>query len=304
MMAMVSTLLGRAGYRKRLIKTIIQHKKMEFIMRTFKIILLLVSVISWAAFSNHAAAGIKANYWAFWDKSDEANQRIIDHAQFDMLLQSYVLPDHQSGINRFRYGDIKRADRKQLNRYIKKLSRLDPTEYSRREQKAYWLNLYNALTIREVLRLYPIDTMPIAQFKDRQLVSINRTKLSLNDIQNRILRPIWQDRKVLFGLSCATLGCPNIQAEAFTGSNSKALLRKSTREFINHPRGLVLHKQQMKASKLFDWYSDDFGSDKNMIKFLAHYADDRKALYLLGFQGQINYAFDTRLNSPDVDWSN
>ncbi len=273
-------------------------------MRTFKISLLLASIILWAGFANYAVAGIKANYWPIWDKSDETTQRIIDHGQFDHVLENYVLPNHQSGINRFRYGDIKRADRKKLDCYIKKLSRLDPTEYSRREQKAYWLNLYNALTIREVLRLYPIDAMLSTDFTDRQLVSVNSSKLSLNDIQNRILRPLWKDRKVLFGLSCATLGCPNIQDRAFTGSNSKSMLRKSTREFINHPRGLVVHKKQLQASKLFDWYADDFGSDKNMIKFLAHYADDRKALYLLGFDGDINYAFDTRLNSPDVDWTN
>lgn len=271
--------------------------------RWLKISILLLSVISSIAFCHSAIANIKTHYWAVWDKSNESNYNSINHQQFDEFLTTYVVPNHPSGINRFRYADVTRADKNKLDRYIKRMAKLDPREYSRREQKAYWLNLYNGLTIQKVLHAYPVKSLAKSSIKRNNLVKINGIKLSLADIENRILRPIWQDHKVIFGLSCATLGCPNIQSHAYTAVNSSKLLTKSAREFINHPRGLEFDKRSMQASSIFDWYAADFGADnKKLLKVFAHYADDNKALYLLGFKGDINYAYDARINSPDVIW--
>lgn len=182
------------------------------------------------------------------------------------------------------------------------MAAIDPRHYPRTEQKAYWLNLYNALTIQQLLRVYPVQSLPGPRIKGKKLLRVAGVKLSLNDIENRIVRPIWQDPKLLFGLSCASLGCPHIQHRAFTAENSEALLIKSVTEFVNHPRGLQVSRQQLKASALFDWYAADFGSDKRLLRFLAHYADDQKALYLLGFQGEIGYQYDDRINAPGNPW--
>jgi hypothetical protein len=75
------------------------------------------------------------------------------------------------------------------------------------------------------------------------------------------------------------------------------------REFINHPRGVNLQNKRLQTSRIFAWYGQDFGSTKKMIKFFAHYAEDIKALYLLGFSGEIAYHFDSRLNAPETIWS-
>ena len=247
-------------------------------------------------------ASIKANYWAIWNQSHENNSRSIDHGRFDHLLATYVIVDHPSGINRFRYADVSPGDRKKLRQYIAGLARLDPRDYSRMEQKAYWLNLYNVLMLSSVLRAYPVKSLAINSIKDKQLIRVAGVKLSLEDIENRILRPLWQDRKIVFGLSCATLSCPNIQQQAFTSSNTGQLLERSAREFINHPRGVNLKNKQLQASQIFQWFGHDFGSDKKMIKFFAHYAEDLKALYLLGFSGEIAYSFDSRVNAPETIW--
>jgi hypothetical protein len=79
-------------------------------------------------------------------------------------------------------------------------------------------------------------------------------------------------------------------------------LERSAREFINHPRGVNLKNKQLQASQIFQWFGHDFGSDKKMIKFFAHYAEDLKALYLLGFSGEIAYSFDSRVNAPETIW--
>ena len=255
------------------------------------------------AVSKSAGANIKTNYWSFWDQSNESNAASIDHGSFDKLLATYVIVDHPSGINRFRYADVSSGDSKKLRRYIAGLARLDPRDYSRKEQKAYWLNLYNALMLRSVLGDYPVKSLSMDAIKGKNLIRVAGVKLSLEDIENRILRPLWQDKKIIFGLSCAALSCPNIQQQAFTSVNSKQLLERSVREFINHPRGVHLKNKQLETSQIFAWYGQDFGSDKKMIKFFAHYAEDMKALYLLGFRGEIAYSFDSRLNAPETSWS-
>jgi hypothetical protein len=214
-----------------------------------------------------------------------------------------VIVDHPSGINRFRYADVSSADLKLLNAYILRLTSLDPRDYQRSEQRAYWLNLYNALVLRSVLRDYPLKILAIESIKAKYLVRVAGVKLSLEDIENRILRPLWQDRKTIFGLSCAALSCPNIRRQAFTSANTKLLLERSVREFINHPRGVNLQNKRLQTSRIFAWYGQDFGSTKKMIKFFAHYAEDIKALYLLGFSGEIAYHFDSRLNAPETIWS-
>ncbi|MBT5389051.1 MAG: DUF547 domain-containing protein [Porticoccaceae bacterium] len=264
---------------------------------------LLIFCMLWSlGFSSEALAGKASKYWSLWDKSNEQQRQSIDHGDFDQLLAEYVIVDHPSGINRFRYALVKQSASKQLSGYIKKMARLDPRDYSRDEQKAYWLNLYNALTIQELLKVYPVKSVPQKRFKRKKLVRIAGVKLSLDDIENRILRPIWQDPKLLFGLSCASLGCPNIHNRAFTAKNSKALLTKSVTEFINHPRGLEVSHQRLRASALFDWYATDFGSDRRLLRFLANYADDHKALYVLGFKGEIRYQYDNRINAPSNSW--
>ena len=248
-----------------------------------------------------AVAALDSQSWPIWNKSDESNLAIIDHSIFDGFLKNYVVTNHPSGINRFRYADVSRRDSKRLNAYIAQITAIDPREYRKREQKAYWLNLYNALTIQSLLKQYPQRSVDARKLNPR--VRVAGIKLSRADIGDRILRPIWHDYKVIFGLSCASMGCPAIQASAYTAGNINKLLKQSAREFINHPRGLVVSRQEMRVSKIFDWYREDFGADnKRLLKLFAYYADDIKALYILGFNGDIKFSYDSRLNSPETNW--
>lgn len=255
-----------------------------------------------------ADAGVrKPQYWSFWGASQEASASTINHADWDRILRTYVIANHPSGINRFRYGSVNKDDRKTLKGYIERMAALDPRTFSRQEQKAYWLNLYNALTVNLVIEHYPVKSIRNIADKnlpdgpwDSKLVTIADQKVSLNDIEHRILRPIWQDNKIHFGLVGANLGCPSLIAKAFTAKNSEDLLKQSRRDFVNDSRGVKLANGKLEASELFSWYQQDFAkTDKNLIKFFAFNADDRKALYLLGFTGKIDYkTYDWALNAP------
>ncbi len=257
------------------------------------------------AVSVFAGVGPKPEYWSFWDRAAENNFGHIDQSDWNSILKTYVVTQHSSGINRFRYADVSKEDRKRLSAYIRSVTKIDPREYRRDEQKAYWLNLYNALAVQLVLDHYPVDSIQNIGGKGsagpwgEKLVTVADEKLSMNDIEHRILRPIWQDHKIHFGLACASLGCPSLLPEAFTAANVNDLLRGAGRDFINSRRGVLLENGKLKASQMFSWYQEDFAkSETSLLKVFAHYADDRQALYLLGFSGKIDYGYDWRLNAP------
>ncbi len=253
-----------------------------------------------------AVAAPSKDYWAYWDKSNENSYDSIDHSHWGRLLSTYVIDNHPSGVNRFKYAAVSSKDKKKLNRYTKTLEKIDPRRHNRREQKAYWLNLYNAVTLKLVLENYPIKSMKDIGNKmikrgpwNKKIIKVAGQRLSLNDIEHRILRPIWQDHKIHFGLSCGSISCPNIQPRAFISQNVRPLLKKAGREYINHPRGVSLKNGKMKASSLFDWYQKDFAKNQaKLMKVFSYYADDRLALYLLGYQDKIDYNYDWRLNAP------
>ncbi|MCV6606170.1 MAG: DUF547 domain-containing protein, partial [Porticoccaceae bacterium] len=126
----------------------------------------------------------------FWSASNEQNNRVIDHSRWNRLLNKYVVVNHPSKINRFRYGDVSGADKKSLGAYITQLAGTDPRQYRKQEQKAYWINFYNALVVQQVLGHYPIASVDqIGEMSlDRKLVAVQGKNLSLNDIEHRILR--------------------------------------------------------------------------------------------------------------------
>ena len=254
--------------------------------------LMLVSITAMAAPSQ--------DYWGFWDKSKQSNFTRIDHSAWSSILGKYVIDNHSSGVNRFRYSAVTAASQKILARYLGDLENIDLRKYNRREQHAYWLNLYNALMVRLVLDHYPVKSInEIDGAMDNALVRVAGKHLSLNDIEHRILIPIWKDHKTHFGISCASVSCPNVLTQAFTSSNVNPMLEKAGHDYINHARGVYLKNGKMQASSMFNWYREDFAKDdKTMLKVFAHYADDRLALYLLGFQGEIDYVYDWSLNAP------
>lgn len=246
-----------------------------------------------------------AEYWPLWDKSNEANSSSIDHSRWDGILREYVVAEPASGIINFRYGDFDDNAREELEGYISDLKGIDPRDYSRLEQKAYWMNLYNALSVEAVLENFDVlkesgFAQPLPEeVWSKQRVKIARQKLSLNDIEHRILRPIWKDHRILFGLNCATRDCPNLSVHAYTSSNIRDQLVAAGNRFINENSGVIYENGVLHASRLFQEYMSDFAADeKTLRKVFAHYATDMKALYMLGYSGQINYTTDSRLNMP------
>lgn len=255
-----------------------------------------------------AAAAPKADPWSFWAANDPAGSVRVDHAPWDRFLNKYVAANDPSGINRVRYASVTPDDRRELEAYLRDLQGVDATRLNRPEQKAYWINLYNALTVKVILDHYPVKSIRDIDISPglfssgpwgAKLLSIQGRKVSLDDIEHRILRPFWKDNRVHYAVNCASLGCPNLQPEAYTPANTEALLEKGAREYVNHPRGVRLEADRLLLSGIYDWFQADFGgSEESVTRHLRKYAASGLAAKLTGFRGEISYEYDWRINGP------
>jgi hypothetical protein len=255
---------------------------------------------------NPLQAAPQAELWPRWQANDANSAVRIDHRGWEEILAGYLF-EGKDGINRFDYAGVSEADRAGLNRYLERMGQINISNYNRDVQRAYWINLYNALTVREVLRFYPIDSIRDISSGffsfgpwDKELIEVEGEKLTLNDIEHRILRPIWRDARIHYGLNCASLGCPNLQLQVFTADNSDALLDRAAREFTNHPRGARVVDGRLRVSSIYVWFIADFGGDDaGVIRHLRRYAKDPLANELKGIHRIDNDAYDWSLNSVD-----
>ena len=247
----------------------------------------------------------------FWDQRDDANPERIDHDRWQAILDAYVSPD-ETGVNLFDYAALQAnaADREKLTGYLDDLQAIDPRRLAAAEQMAYWINLYNALTVQVVLGDYPVDTIreihegviPLVGPWGDVRASVAGQPLTLDDIEHRILRPIWKDARIHYAVNCAAYGCPHLLARAFTRDNLEELLEQGAHDFVNHPRGVeVLDEAFAVASSIYapDWYREDFGeTDADVIAHFLQYAEPELAEQLRGFDGIMEFEYDWSLNAP------
>lgn len=269
-------------------------------MRLFKSYLLFVIALAFTL-SNQVFAAPAAELWERWSSHQADSDLIIDHSTWNSLVERFV-SESKDGINRVDYSDFKSTDRQQLQSYISALSKTPISQYRRNEQLAFWINLYNAVTVKVVLDNYPV--LSIRDIKsgfftfgpwDKDLVKVEDVILTLNDIEHRILRPIWRDARIHYAVNCASIGCPNLQSIAFTSSNAESLLDKAAVDYINHPRAVRLQNGKLRVSSIFNWYKADFGDmDVRVIDHIRQYAKPSLISQLAGIK---------KIDGDDYDWS-
>ena len=228
-----------------------------------------------------AAPALAADAIEQFRPSGEAS---FDHAAFDALLEAHVKPDGE-GYNEVDYASLA-ADRDKLDTYLDALTGFDPTTLSEDEAHAYWINLYNAKTLDVILDHYPVESIRRinlggALFKpgpwSKEILSVNGTDLTLDDVEHRIVRAIFNDPMSHYGLNCASYSCPNLMTDAYTGETLDALLEESGRQYVNHERGVNVRGERITASKIYDWYADDFGGEDALKAHWLTLAEPDKA---------------------------
>jgi len=268
----------------------------------------LLGALGTGALPAPALAAPRAELWPRWEQHDEGNHLHIDHGAWDDFLFRNLRTKQPSGINRMDYAHVSRVDRLILDSYLKQQAALAISTYSRAEQKAYWINLYNALTVQVVLEHYPVRSIRDIGISpglfsrgpwDAKLLKIEGQSVSLNDIEHRILRPIWRDPRVHYALNCASLGCPNLLPEAYTVFNMEPQLEQAARDYVNHPRGVRFEHGRLIVSSLYVWYEEDFGgSAEGVLAHLRRYARGPLAERLAAWRGGFSDTYDWALNAP------
>ena len=264
----------------------------------------------WLAASPQLAA---ANGVGKFSNYAKGATQVVDHGAWDKLLKTYVVagPD---GLNRVRYKAFKAGGHGALKSYIKRLERVRPTTLARAEQYAYWVNLYNAKTIDVVLASYPVKSIRDISINEgligflkksvgkggpwkAKIMTVEGEKLSLDDIEHGILRPVFRDPRVHYAVNCASVGCPNLQKAAFTGANLEKLLDAGATAYINSPRGFQISGRQVTASSIYSWFVEDFGGNaRGVLKHAAKYAKPALAKKLSRALSISDYAYDWSLN--------
>jgi hypothetical protein len=251
----------------------------------------------------------KSDLWPRWAAYDLRSKATIDHGDWDRLLRRYVAkgPD---GVNRIAYGKVSPPDRAVLDGYLARMSRISIGRYGRVEQRAYWINIYNALTIRVVLEHYPVRSIRDIDISsrllsdgpwDKKLFAVEGVALSLNDIEHRILRPIWRDPRIHYAVNCASVGCPDLRRAAYTSANTERLLEEAARDYVNSARGVRLRDGELVVSSIYIWFQEDFGgSDEDVIAHIRHYARPVLIQALDGRTSIDGHAYDWSLNGAVI----
>ena len=236
----------------------------------------------------------------FWPRGDGANP---DHSPWSDLIKRYVI-ESADNLNLVRYRAFK-ADQPALKRYLETLARERPSGMDRANSAAYWVNLYNALTIDVILDYYPVSSIRDINLGgggffgrgpwSRPLIEVEGKALSLDNVEHDILRPTLGDARIHYVVNCASISCPSIPTVALTGGNLGRTLNSGAQQYVNSDRGVKVEHNRITASKIYDWYAGDFGGRRALKEHWLRFADDEKAAAIRS-TNTIRFDYDWGLN--------
>ena len=195
------------------------------------------------------------------------------HSVFDGLLKKHV----QNGLVSYR-GFQK--DREIMKKYLAELSSVSQSEYngfSREDRMAFLINAYNAFTIELILKNYPLKSirkigfLPGAAWKEKFFKLLGEDR-NLDWIEHSRLRVDFGEPRIHFTIVCASIGCPHLQREAYTGKNLNAQMENAAAGFLNDSKKNYYSEKDdtLYISSIFDWFRKDF-EKTGLIPFLRGY---------------------------------
>ena len=256
--------------------------------------------------TNVASASFHKNLWPRWGVHNPLSESVITHQEWQQFLTQHLITNDE-GINLVDYPHLTETDLEALKNYITRLSQVNIDNYNRNEQLAYWINLYNALIVQIVSDYYPVDTVQEVNISpglfsigpwSASLVTISGIQLTLDDIQNRIIRAVWNDPRTHYAINDGTIGGANLSNQAFQGATIDTQLNQAAHEYINSLRGMQVIEGKLIVSKIYDWYLDDFGgSEAALIDHLSHVANEPLRCNLQQLSSVNTYIYNWHLNS-------
>lgn len=200
-----------------------------------------------------------------------------NHDKFTELLSEHIDSCGMVNYRGFMEDSVK------LKNYLELLaSNESSTSWSQKDQLAYWINVYNAFTIQLIIEHYPVGSIkeigsliqiPFVNSPwDIDFIQIGNKTLSLNDIEHKILRSQFNEPRIHFAIVCASISCPRLRNEAYTGTLLEKQLEEEAFDFVNDKSKNVIESSRIEISRIFLWFKGDFTEDQSLIKFLNKYS--------------------------------
>lgn len=278
---------------------------------------LLIVVLLLGCVSPALADGIVAHF------AGHAETRSVspDDRVYAGLLAAHVA-EAPDGLDTFDYAGVGAVEHFALKGWIERMAAVDPAKLTWDQKFAYWANLYNALTLDIVLDAWPVgsirDIGP-GDVKRRigdvgfldglaaaviggpwkaKVIRVDGVALSLDNIENDILRPMG-DNRVHYAVNCASVGCPDLGRTPWRAATLDADLDRAAEAYVNHPRGVRRNAGGgLVVSSIYDWYAEDFGgSEAGVLAHLREHADAPTRALLDGADGIDAYAYDWSVNA-------
>ena len=213
----------------------------------------------------------------FSRKGDVASgSKVINHQLFTDYLQNCV---EKSGLVNYKQAV---EDSLILFKYIDLLSSHHPdTSWTHNEKKAYWINAYNAFTLKLIINNYPVHSIKdvVSGFSipfvhspwDMEFINIGGYHYDLNNIEHNILRKMG-DPRIHFAINCASVSCPDLYNKAYEAESLDSLLEVKAIQFIQDTSKNKLTKESIAISRIFQWFKSDFTNNANLPEFLNQYS--------------------------------
>lgn len=221
----------------------------------------------------------------------------VDHTPWTTLLTRYV---DDSG--RVAYRDLQAQDRAAFTSYLETLAQAQPESMNESEEKAFWINAYNAIIVSGVLQGYTAEGF----FGRKRLFSWFTGRIAGKDrtpdeIEHQILRKKFADPRIHFTIVCASTSCPKLRREAYVAERLDMQLNDATAKFLNDPERNQIDAQGVALSKIFDWFAEDFRTNAgSVVKFARRFVSEEKKSRLNMQDNDLRYlAYNWTLNAQD-----
>ena len=198
-------------------------------------------------------------------------EQTLDSAPFNAVLAKHL----KSG--RIDYAGLA-ADTsatEQLQEYVQAIARMPEAE-----PLSSWINAYNALVVHAVLERHPLQSVKDAMGGDfkffREIFyTVAGVKRSLNDIENGVIRPRFEDARIHVALNCGALSCPPLQPQAFEASTLDADLDQLAKVTVNDGNHVYTKDGKLVVNEIFRWFEPDFARDRgSLLKWIQAYSED------------------------------
>jgi len=267
---------------------------MKIIIKKYAFLLLLGAFL---ALVIALSAGIKANAQSY-------------NSYYESVLNQYV-----NSNGKVNYKALKN-NRQNLDKYVSAIASINSKDFknwTKNEKLAFWINTYNALTVKLIVDKYSVKSIkdiPLAW--DLYKFNVMGKNLSLNDIEHKILRKEFKEPRIHFSIVCASMDCPNLRNEIYEADKLNIQLDDQAKKFVNSSKGTKIDTKNsvVYVSSIFKWFGEDFISKYNTSEKLKRFPDKERSFlnfiqnYILAStKDYINTNQTYQVKYLDYNWS-